>query len=341
MTPSSVKADIDRIAYVELYVSNLFWAKSFFVNALKFKHLATRKENNLTSFLLKQSQIHLILTSPLCHESEIASHLNLHGDSAKKISFRVNDVSACFDAAIREGAKPLLVPQQKNSVFTASVEVFNGIEHEFLEINGDNRIPGFDYEEPLEQNPLLLNIDHIALCHPANTIEKWVQFYSKAFAFSENTNEDIYSEESGMHIIIMKSPNGKVNLPLVEPSSAKSPLTTYLDFNHGAGIHHIAFGTKDIIDAVKVYEQHAGELRKAMPEYYEDALQSYPHLGEKINRIAPYGIMLEQDEKGILFQIFTKPVVTRPTLFLEFIERDVCEGFGTVNIKALYASLES
>jgi 4-hydroxyphenylpyruvate dioxygenase len=50
--------------------------------------------------------------------------------------------------------------------------------------------------------------------------------------------------------------------------------------------------------------------------------------------------MLDEDEKGILFQIFTKPIGTRPTMFLEFIQREKCEGFGTANIEALYETLE-
>ncbi len=144
-----------------------------------------------------------------------------------------------------------------------------------------------------------------------------------------------------MHIIIMKSPNGLVKFPLVEPSSDRSPLHTYLKFNHGAGVHHIAFETNHIIDAVKHYERHFGELRKAPPTYYDDAKAAYPDQVASILDISPYGIMLEKDEKGVLFQIFTKPVVTRPTLFFEFVQRDTCEGFGTVNIKSLYETLEA
>ena len=333
---------IEKIAYVEMYVGNIFQAKNFFSNAMKFEHIATKKTKDTVSYLMIQGNIHILLTSSLNSESQVAAHINKFGDSIKKISFWVHDVNQCFNNTVTRGALPILSPQKKEGIHTASVDVFNALEHEFLQISSIQKIPGFEYDEnTLQKNPMLYNIDHIALCHPSNTIHKWVKFYREAFSFFENKNEDIYSEESGMHIIIMKSPNGRVNLPLVEPSAEKSPLHTYLKYNQGPGVHHIAFETDNIIDAVKYYEQHHGELRKALPRYYEEVKQSYPNQKENIDRLAPYGIMLEEDQKGVLFQIFTKPVVTRPTFFLEFVQREVCEGFGTVNIKALYETLEA
>ena len=291
---------------------------------------------------MKQGDIHIVLTSGLHKESQVTKHLLEFGDSIKKISFWVHDVDACFENSVKEGALPIFAPEKKDGIHTSSIEIFNSLEHEFMLISPIEKIPGFDYVETLSsKKPMLFNIDHIALCHPSNTIHKWVSFYQKAFSFSENKNEDIYSEESGMHIIIMKSPNGRVKLPLVEPSNERSPLHTYLKYNLGSGVHHIAFETGDIVNAVNHYEQNGGDLRKAPPRYYEEAKKSYPEQSENINKIAPYGVMLEQDNKGVLFQIFTKPVVTRPTLFLEFVQRDVCEGFGTVNIKALYETLEA
>ncbi|KTD07257.1 VOC family protein [Legionella jamestowniensis] len=338
---NAVGAVIESIAYVEMYVGNIFQSKNFFMNALKFEHIASKKTDDKLTFLMKQGNIYIVITSSLHQDTPIAKHVNEFGDSIKKISFFVHDVAACFEGAVNNGAIPVFSPQEISGTYAASVEVFNQVEHEFLPMNSNNKIPGFKYDEhACNKHPMIYNIDHIATCHPKNTIDKWVKFYKETFSFSENTDEDIHSAESGMHITIMKSPNGKVNLPLVEPSSEKSPLHTYLKYNHGAGVHHIAFQTDDIIASVKHYEQFFGELRKAPPSYYDEVKQLYPEQVKRIEKVAPYGIMLEQDDKGILFQIFTKPVVTRPTLFLEFVQREVCEGFGTVNIKALYETLE-
>lgn len=333
---------IESIAYIEMYVGNIFHSKNFFLNALKFQHIATRKHEDRVSFLLQQGEMRLVLTSNLTKDSPVLTHLADFGDGVKKISFCVEDTQACFDSAVHHGSKVEFSPQDKHGILAASVVVFNQVEHEFLQMSADAPIPGFEYHVyQAPKNPMVFNYDHIALCHPKETILHWVSYYQNAFGFSENKNEDIYSEESGMRIIIMKSPNGKIKFPLVEPSSDRSPLHTYLKYNHGAGVHHIALETNDIISAVEYYEAHFGELRKAPASYYDEAKVLYPDQVASIENIAPFGIMLEQDSKGVLFQIFTKPVVTRPTLFLEFVQRQVCEGFGTVNIKALYETLEA
>lgn len=332
---------LESVAYIEMYVGNIFQTKNFLANALKFEHVATRNTSELVSFLMKQGDINIVVTSSLGQGNAVAKHVYEFGDSIKKISFFVSDVAACFHAAVANGAVSIAAPEPVFGVDTAKVEVFNQVEHEFL-ANDVNKVPGFEYDvQAGTNNPMIYFIDHIATCHPKNTIESLVEFYKKAFNFSENTDEDVYSEESGMHIIIMKSPNGKINLPLVEPSSDKSPLHHYLKHNHGSGVHHVAFQTDDIISSAQHYERCFGELRKAQPSYYEEVKQLYPDQIKRIEKVAPYGIMLEQDDKGILFQIFTKAISTRPTLFLEFVQREICEGFGTVNIKALYETLEA
>ena len=39
-------------------------------------------------------------------------------------------------------------------------------------------------------------------------------------------------------------------------------------------------------------------------------------------------------------QIFTKPLHSRPTIFLEVIQRKAARGFGAGNIKALFEAVE-
>ena len=44
--------------------------------------------------------------------------------------------------------------------------------------------------------------------------------------------------------------------------------------------------------------------------------------------------------KAIYYRSFTKPLVDRPTLFIEIIQRKGALGFGDGNFKALFESLE-
>jgi 4-hydroxyphenylpyruvate dioxygenase len=72
---------------------------------------------------------------------------------------------------------------------------------------------------------------------------------------------------------------------------------------------------------------------------------------ELIRECQKYGILLDRDEEGGLLQIFTKPLLDRPTLFVEIIQRvgciqpdghqkPACGGFGKGNFGALFKSIE-
>lgn len=45
------------------------------------------------------------------------------------------------------------------------------------------------------------------------------------------------------------------------------------------------------------------------------------HIEEDLNLVEKYGILMDFDSNGYLLQIFTKPVQSRPTFFIEIIQR--------------------
>jgi 4-hydroxyphenylpyruvate dioxygenase len=77
------------------------------------------------------------------------------------------------------------------------------------------------------------------------------------------------------------------------------------------------------------------------PDTYYDVLEN--RIGEiDIDRkaIRELGILVDRDKWGYLMQTFTKPLHSRPTIFLEIIQRKEARGFGAGNIKALFEALE-
>ena len=59
-----------------------------------------------------------------------------------------------------------------------------------------------------------------------------------------------------------------------------------------------------------------------------------------MNKLKELKILLDFDEKGYLLQIFTKPIMSKPTLFLEIIERHNFNGFGAGNFQSLFECIE-
>ena len=50
--------------------------------------------------------------------------------------------------------------------------------------------------------------------------------------------------------------------------------------------------------------------------------------------------VIDRDDEGYLLQIFTKPVLDRPTMFFEIIQRKGAQSFGKGNFKALFEAIE-
>lgn len=63
-------------------------------------------------------------------------------------------------------------------------------------------------------------------------------------------------------------------------------------------------------------------------------------LNEDMKDIQALNILVDFDEKGYLLQLFTKPLMDRPTVFLEVIQREGNEGFGAGNFKSLFEAIE-
>lgn len=55
--------------------------------------------------------------------------------------------------------------------------------------------------------------------------------------------------------------------------------------------------------------------------YYEDLFDRLGEIDESIEELKRLNILVDRDEEGYLLQIFTKPVLDRPTVFFEIIQR--------------------
>jgi 4-hydroxyphenylpyruvate dioxygenase len=69
-------------------------------------------------------------------------------------------------------------------------------------------------------------------------------------------------------------------------------------------------------------------------------VQSDIKVKEDLAQIQALNILVDFDERGYLLQLFTKPLMDRPTVFLEIIQREGNSGFGAGNFKSLFESIE-
>jgi 4-hydroxyphenylpyruvate dioxygenase len=154
------------------------------------------------------------------------------------------------------------------------------------------------------------------------------------------------TEFSALTSVVMASPNELVKIPINEPATGKkkSQIEEFVDFYGGPGVQHIAFRTQDILTCVENLCERGVQFIDIPAKYYDmmrNRLKSSSiALEEDFAAIERLQILIDFDEGGYLLQIFTKPLMDRPTVFLEIIQRNNFDGFGAGNFKSLFEAIE-
>jgi 4-hydroxyphenylpyruvate dioxygenase len=348
---------INGTDYLELYVGNARQSAHFFQTALGFQPLAysglSTGVHERESYVLVQDKIRLVLTTPLQANSEIGKHIDQHGDGVKAIALWVDDAEKSFHETIKRGAEivfePVLEEDEHGAVKRAAIKTYGDTIHVFVERN-DYRgvfLPNFKPWNPTYQPSSigLKYIDHCVGNVGWNEMNRWTDFYANVMGFSQLVSfddKDISTEYTALMSKVMSNGNGKIKFPINEPAEGKkkSQVEEYLHFYGGAGVQHIAVATDDIVFTVKEMQKRGIDFLQVPASYYENLSARIGKIDEEINELRPLGILVDRDEDGYLLQIFTKPIVSRPTLFFEIIQRKGAKSFGKGNFKALFEAIE-
>src|SRR3982750_4852566 len=103
---------LKKIHHVEFYVGKAKQAEFYYRKALGFSPAAysglETGNRETTSYLMRQSNINFVLTTPLLPEHPAAEHIKQHGDGVRDIAFYVEDADQAFNEAIKRGAKAFI-----------------------------------------------------------------------------------------------------------------------------------------------------------------------------------------------------------------------------------------
>ena len=176
-------------------------------------------------------------------------------------------------------------------------------------------------------------------------MKKWCEFYAKIMGFAQIisfTDDDISTDYTALMSKVMSNGNGRIKFPINEPAKGKkkSQIEEYLDFYNGSGVQHIALATNNIVETVSEMRNRGVEFLYVPETYYDDLLERVGDIDENVEVLKEHGILIDRDDEGYLLQLFTKPVVDRPTMFFEIIQRKGAQSFGVGNFKALFEAIE-
>jgi 4-hydroxyphenylpyruvate dioxygenase len=311
------------------------------------------------AYVLKSGAVRFVIKGAVDPASELADHHRKHGDGVIDISLAVPDVDTCIAHARAQGATIVVEPHdisdEHGTVRVATMATYGETRHTLVDRSkySGPYLPGYVARRSTyrkrEGAPkrIFQALDHIVGNVELGKMDEWVDFYNRVMGFTnmaEFVGEDIATDYSALMSKVVASGNHRVKFPLNEPAvgKKKSQIDEYLTFYGGPGAQHLALATNDIIASVDALIAEGVEFLATPDTYYEDP-QLRARIGEvrvPIEELQKRGILVDRDEDGYLLQIFTKPIVDRPTVFFELIERHGSLGFGIGNFKALFEAIE-
>lgn len=348
---------LKSIHHVELLAGNAKQAAFFYRNAFGFSQIAfAGPETGVreqASYVLRQGNIILVVSTPLFPDDPMSEHLKLHGDGVLDVAFLVDDVDACFDAAVSRGAKVAVEPHdltdEEGRVRRAKLRAYGDTLHSLISVSDYNGpfLPGYHTWRNPAPGVGLLEFDHVVGNVEGGRMDEWEEYYHNVFGFHRFMSfddKDISTEHSALRSKVLADPSNslRIKFPINEPAEGrrKSQIQEFLDYNMGAGVQHVALTTGDIVHTISVMRQNGVEFLSVPDQYYDTLWDRVGQIEERRDDIRNLNILVDRDEDGYLLQLFTKPVEDRPTLFYEIIQRKGSDAFGKGNFKALFESIE-
>jgi 4-hydroxyphenylpyruvate dioxygenase len=356
-----------------------YYTSLFDFETIAYKGLETGSRYT-ASYVVANRNVRFVFTSPLRSAvhlpedesispedkkllQEMHAHLEKHGDAVKDVAFEVDNVEGVYHKAVKEGAKAVQGPvvsrdSEHGSVTTAVICTYGDTTHTLISRQSYTGpfLPGFravNKPSPYSSMPRvpLARIDHCVGNQSWDEMDSACKFYEQCLSFHRFWSVDdsqICTEYSALSSVVMASENNIVKMPINEPAAGKkkSQIEEYVIFNSGPGVQHIALLTPDIISAVSALRARGVEFINVPPSYYETMRQRLKtekrswELKEEFDTIQRLNILIDYDEGGYLLQLFTKPLMDRPTVFIEIIQRNDFEGFGAGNFKSLFEAIE-
>lgn len=343
--------------HLELYVGNAKQSALYYQAALGFEWVAylgpETGVRDRVSYVLQQDKVRIVLTSSLLPDTEIAQHVQRHGDGVKVLALWVDNAEHAYYTALERGAESAFAPKtlrdEYGEVVVAAVKTYGDTIHTLVERSqyGGPFLPGYEARKSVYpvKSVGLKHVDHCVGNVELGDMNRWVKFYQDVMGFKlliTFDDKDISTEYTALMSKVVSNGNGYVKFPINEPAKGKkkSQIEEYLDFYRGAGVQHIAVATDDILETVSRMRANGVDFLYVPENYYEDVPERVGHIDESIEDLKALNILIDRDEDGYLLQIFTKPIQDRPTVFFEIIQRKGAKSFGKGNFKALFEAIE-
>jgi 4-hydroxyphenylpyruvate dioxygenase len=341
------------IDYIEIYCpmakSLVYWH----THALGFSVAARMNSDTgahgVSSYLLVGNDIRLVLTSTYpTNESqgnqEIASFVSQNYCGVKRVALKVPSVKQAFEEAMAGGAIPVKFPatikDADGYIEEASIKLYDHNELTFVDrVNYKGAFrPGYLPKTGESMPSFFSAVDHIASEVRINELPYWSNYLKRSINVAPVQNISRSEDnKTGMIMNINQSTDKGLTFVIAEPETyqQKSKVQQNID-TFGPGIHHLAFATSNLIEAVKDLSEKDVDFVNFPPSYYDLLRKNKDLEGIDIDTLEKWGILVDKEGDSYLLQKFIKPISDRPFFLYELVQRvNGYSGFALKNINVL------
>jgi len=270
--------------------------------------------------LFQQGSINLILNAE--QDSAASEHFQMHGPSVCAMAFRVDDAARAI-----QRADALLCPEWREPIGPGerripAVRAPDGTLIYLVQPDPSGRTiyqNDFNLFPEPPPPPLLDAIDHVAQALPVGRMDNFVLFYRAVFGFIPQQLWEIADPYGLVRSRTMVSPEDSIRLPLNISESRQTATGRFLTTFAGAGVHHIALATNDIVSALRQLTTRGARVLPIPANYYDDLAAKWGIEQARLDQFASANILYDRDDAGEYLHAYTAAFDDR--FFFEIVQR--------------------
>ncbi|MCW2242593.1 bifunctional sugar phosphate isomerase/epimerase/4-hydroxyphenylpyruvate dioxygenase family protein [Azospirillum canadense] len=299
------------------------------LGTLGFRHAGRHKSKAVDFY--RQGRANLVLNSE--PDSAASEHFQMHGPSVCAMALRVDDAGRAVERAralhystyqerIGAGERPIPAVRAPDGTLVYLVQPTASV-HSIWEDD-------FHLVPDTGGGPSAIDgIDHVALALPQGRMDSFVLFYRAVFGLVPEQLWELPDPYGLIRSRAMVSPDRSVRLPLNYSESRMTATGRFVTATAGAGVHHVAFGARDIGRAVSQAHAAGAPMLPVPANYYDDLAARHLLDDAHVAVLKADDLLFDRDDQGDFTHAYTDSFEER--FFFEFVQRRGYQQFGAVN----------
>lgn len=270
--------------------------------------------------LFRQGRVNFVLNSEL--DSAASEHFQLHGTSVCAMALRVDDAQQALARA-----RALLCPEWQERVGQGerripALRAPDGTLIYLVQPHPSGRSifeDDFKLFADASDEASLTGVDHVAQALPVGRMDNFVLFYRAVLGFVPEQLWEIADPYGLVRSRTMVSPDRSIRLPLNVSESRETGTGRFLTTYAGAGVHHIAMATSDIIQTMRRLVARGARTLPIPANYYDDVAAKWGLDEARIEELRSLNLLYDCDDSGEFLHAYTDAFDDR--FFFEIVQR--------------------